>query len=646
MSDYFGDFTPGKTIYVPFNTSDKTTPGAPITLAGTPVVSVYKRGSAIETTTGVTLAVDYDGRTGYHVVAIDTSLDGVFYAAANDFDVVITAGTVDGVSVVGRRVCTFSLSNRSALRPMIADRTLDVSATNRASANVEQVDGAALGTHAAGYFPGDVRQYGGSAGTFFSGRPEVNATHAAGTAWGSGAITAASIADGAIDRATFAADTGWQSLRSGVAQLGDSGSITLDATASAIADFYKGALVLLTGGTGAGQARFITAYNGTTKAAAVAPAWATSPDGSSTFAILPAGAVNLAQISGSDIPSPAAPGLLKVDMQYLKGSDFGVMNDGAVNYMSANVAYISNDAVAADNAEKFFDGTGYGGLLVSTTIATLTSQTSFTLTAGSADDNAYGGCEIIIESAVTAARKAVGVVSAYAGSSRAVTLLTNPGVFTMAVGDIVTIQASRSLKPAVDNRAVLVNALGHVERVTLVDTTTANTDMLAAAGIRAAVGLAAANMDAQLTAIDDYLDTEIAAIKAKTDMLGVTGITNVTVTSPVAQDGSIEIIRGDDYSNADGRALVLANANGTWPDLTGASITFSATQTGNPILVVSGTVVVPSGAGQSVRVELTAAQTTIAAGEWMYDVQATLASGRIATLVIGRMSVIDDVASM
>lgn len=47
--------------------------------------------------------------------------------------------------------------------------------------------------------PADVRQFGGTAGTFASGRPEVNTTHAAGTAWGSGAITAATIAPSAFD---------------------------------------------------------------------------------------------------------------------------------------------------------------------------------------------------------------------------------------------------------------------------------------------------------------------------------------------------------------------------------------------------------------------------------------------------------------
>lgn len=64
-------------------------------------------------------------------------------------------------------------------------------------------------------FDVSVVQFNGTNGTFASGRPEVNATHAAGTAWASGAITAASIADGAItaakiadgaiDAATFAA---------------------------------------------------------------------------------------------------------------------------------------------------------------------------------------------------------------------------------------------------------------------------------------------------------------------------------------------------------------------------------------------------------------------------------------------------------
>ncbi len=45
---------------------------------------------------------------------------------------------------------------------------------------------------------------------------------------------------------------------------------------------------------------------------------------------------------------------------------------------------------------------------------------------------------------------------------------------------------------------------------------------LDAAGVRSAVGLASANLDTQLSTIDDFLDTEIGAIKTKTDQLTFT----------------------------------------------------------------------------------------------------------------------------
>lgn len=52
----------------------------------------------------------------------------------------------------------------------------------------------------------DVTAYGGAAGTFSGGRPEVNTTHAAGTAWASGAITSGVFATGAITAGAIAAD--------------------------------------------------------------------------------------------------------------------------------------------------------------------------------------------------------------------------------------------------------------------------------------------------------------------------------------------------------------------------------------------------------------------------------------------------------
>ena len=128
--------------------------------------------------------------------------------------------------------------------------------------------------------------------------------------------------------------------------------------------------------------------------------------------------------------------------------------------MDSDATAISGDSTAADNLESEYDGTGYGHILQRTTIATLASQTSFTLTAGSADNDAYNGCIIVIQDAATAAQKAVAVIGDYTGATKTVTLLNDPAVFTMATTDIVTIIADRALKATVDNRTLDVSAAG------------------------------------------------------------------------------------------------------------------------------------------------------------------------------------------
>jgi hypothetical protein len=126
------------------------------------------------------------------------------------------------------------------------------------------------------------------------------------TAIAADAITAAKVADGAIDRATFAADTGMQSVRSNTATAGAGSTVTLDASASATNDFYKGDLIYLTGGTGVGQYRVCTGYVGATKVATVTPAWATNPDNTSTFAVVPHGMVDLEAIAGAAVSTSSA----------------------------------------------------------------------------------------------------------------------------------------------------------------------------------------------------------------------------------------------------------------------------------------------------------------------------------------------------
>lgn len=102
---YQGSYATGDTVFWLFAT---TVDGVPTTFSGSPALSVYKN-STTQTTTGVTLTVDYDGVTGMNQVIVDTSSDTTFYATEMMFSVMITTGTVGGKSVVGRPVGYFTL---------------------------------------------------------------------------------------------------------------------------------------------------------------------------------------------------------------------------------------------------------------------------------------------------------------------------------------------------------------------------------------------------------------------------------------------------------------------------------------------------------------------------------------------------------
>jgi len=113
-----------------------------------------------------------------------------------------------------------------------------------------------------------------------------------------------------------------------------------------------------------------------------------------------------------------------------------------------------------------------------------------------------------------------------------------------------------------------------------------------------------------------------------------------------ASDGDVELYQGDDYANADGRALAWTNAAGSWPDLTGATVKLVVRAPNGDLIQVTGSVVTPTGAGQTVRVELTAAQTALLE-EWpnasALRVVAWLSpSGRRTTLVDADLAVIED----
>lgn len=343
-----GDFRVNATVRLVWNTN--AVAGESITRATNGSIRIYKNGSTTERTSsaGITDTEDFDTLTGVHHLSIDLSdnTDAGFYAAGNDYFVVLQGATIDG-KAINAALASFSIENRN---PQV-----------------------------------DVTKFGGTAGTFSGGRPEVNATHWGGTAVASAnvranlvqilgtapteggggrlagafttlfdvaapvlttasvnqtgdsfarlgapagasisadvagvqsdtndiqtrlpaalvggrmdsdvgalqanVITSAAIATAAFNSSKFNADTGFKAVRTGAAQAGAASTITLDTGASATNDFYNNMLIVLTANTGAGQARAISDYVGGTKVATVDRAWITNPDATTTFAILPA----------------------------------------------------------------------------------------------------------------------------------------------------------------------------------------------------------------------------------------------------------------------------------------------------------------------------------------------------------------------
>ena len=160
-------------------------------------------------------------------------------------------------------------------------------------------------------------------------------------------------------------------FRRGTAQAGAASSITLDAGADATNDRYKYSKVRIIAGTGVSQERQITAYNGTTKVATVNTNWTVNPSSDSVFLIIP---------EGLDAATVAAVAFAVWEEARGNHNTAGSVGE----YLRASVRRVgpNDDATAADNMEKAFDGTGYN--FPNTTIPTVTTLTGHTAQTGDA----------------------------------------------------------------------------------------------------------------------------------------------------------------------------------------------------------------------------------------------------------------------
>lgn len=113
------------------------------------------------------------------------------------------------------------------------------------------------------------------------------------------------------------------------------------------------------------------------------------------------------------------------------------------------------------------------------------------------------------------------------------------------------------------------------------------------------------------------------------------------------QPGTIQVVRGDDYKSADGRAFLFPSYK--WPNLTGATVTFTATRGVDFPITVTATAPTAGTGLQVVQVELPANKTSLLAvaskqRPYYFDIQATLASSsNVVTLIRQRpMVVVED----
>lgn len=146
--------------------------------------------------------------------------------------------------------------------------------------------------------------------------------------------------------------TGLAVSQAGTAQGGSSTTITLNTNASAVDDFYKHQTVRLTSGTGLWQSRVITAYNGTTKVAAVNRAWAVAPVAGATYVVLPG------EVAAGAIAAAAGADIAAALLDLADAIEVGITLRKAIRAIAAGAA---GDVTGAGTAAEAFKAIGNNG---------------------------------------------------------------------------------------------------------------------------------------------------------------------------------------------------------------------------------------------------------------------------------------------
>lgn len=279
------------------------------------------------------------------------------------------------------------------------------------------------------------------------------------------------------------------------------------------------------------------------------------------------------------------------------GISIDLSDNTTANFYEAGSRYfVTVGPITVDAATvNFVLGTfeiGYSDAILNTVIATLASQTSFTLEEGPADDDALNGFRVLVHDLASSVQIAAGVVSDYTGSTRTVTLKADPGIFTMAAGDNAsffmpaltattpgnTLDVETGGTAGIDwgniaNPTTAVDLSG--TDIQLCDTVTTNTDMRGtdSAALASVVG---ALTDAAAAGDPTTADTLMQYVKQLINILvGTTGITTFPAEAAPANNVSLaEVIRAihADVTGLNGDAMRGTDGANTTTPPTAAAI--------------------------------------------------------------------------
>lgn len=279
-------------------------------------------------------------------------------------------------------------------------------------------------------------------------------------------------------------------ITSGTATAGTSNSITLDGTASATAEIYDENLIVITGGTGAGQTRVIVEYS-TGRVATVNRIWEVTPDATSEYSV----------VAGAQ-PDIADHGL--------------AVGGGATTITLASTASATDDVYIGSQVYlSTSTGSGQTRLITdyvgATRVATVSPAWVVNPTSASVYKIIPVGRVIVDSGTITTATN---VTTVNGLAANVITAAATASDFGTEVGTAVWATAARTLTSLSGLTLDTVTTLTNLPAITANWLTAAGTAADFTTEIQTGLATAAA-----LATVAGYIDTEVAALVTAVDAL-------------------------------------------------------------------------------------------------------------------------------